>query len=100
LAEDAVGDDPPGVLTARAGERLTVEVPAGWSILAFEGHDRPARGEGVNVTTSRRSLPAPSARIELPIPERAGRSIVGVLLSWCRSAVRSSAGSRRGFRSR
>lgn len=80
LAEDTVGDDPPGVLTARAGDRLTVEVPAGWSILAYEGHDRPARGEGANVTPLV-VLAAPAATIKLPVPGRAGRSIVGVSLS-------------------
>jgi hypothetical protein len=77
---DAAADDPRVGVTAHAGERLTVSVPAGWSILACEAFDRPAAREGANVTPLV-VLPAPSANIELPRPPRSGRSIVGVVLA-------------------
>ena len=79
-ASDTVGQDPAVGLTARAGDRLTVSVPPGWVILAYEGSDRPAVGEGANVTPEIVTTTGPS-QVEMPIPARSGRSVVGVTLS-------------------
>jgi hypothetical protein len=76
---DTVGSDPTVMLAARAGDRLTVSVPAGWSILAWEGSDHPVAGEGTNVIQGVAQNPGPS--IEIPVPSRSGQSDVGLTLS-------------------
>jgi len=49
-------------------------------ILAYEGFDRPTVGEGANVTPTLATSTRPS-QVEMPIPTRPGRSIVGIHLS-------------------
>jgi hypothetical protein len=80
LASDTVGDDPVVGLGAHRGDRFVVSVPAGWVILAYEGFDRPTVGEGANVTPTLATSTRPS-QVEMPIPTRPGRSIVGIHLS-------------------
>jgi hypothetical protein len=77
---DSVGEDPPAAVTANAGDRLTVSVPVGWSILAYEGFDRPAVGEGANVIPQV-ILPTPTQEVDVPGPNRPGVSVVGVNLA-------------------
>lgn len=80
LATDTVGDDPVVGLSAHPGDRFAVSVPAGWVILAYDGFDRPKVGEGSNVTPMLTTSTRPS-QVEMPIPTRPGRSVVGVHLS-------------------
>jgi hypothetical protein len=77
---DAAADDPKVGVNAHPGDKLTLSVPDGWSILAYEGFDRAANEDGVNVTPLV-ILPAPSASVQLSVPARKGRSIVGVTLA-------------------
>ena len=79
-ATDTVGQDPAVGLSAHAGDRLTVSVPPGWVILAYQGFDRPSVGEGGNVTPQIVTTTGP-AQVDIPIPARSGRSVVGVTLS-------------------
>jgi hypothetical protein len=79
LASDSVGEDPIG-LSAHPGDRFAVSVPAGWVILAYDGFDRPKAGEGSNVTPTL-ATSSRTSQVEMPIPTRPGRSIVGIHLS-------------------
>jgi len=80
LASDSVGEDPIVGLSAHPGDRFAVSVPAGWVILAYDGFDRPKAGEGSNVTPTL-ATSSRTSQVEMPIPTRPGRSIVGVHLS-------------------
>jgi len=77
---DVAGDDPKVGVTAHAGDKLTLSVPAGWSILAYEASDHPASGDGAGVTPLV-ILAEPSTEIKMAVPSRSGRSIVGVVLA-------------------
>jgi hypothetical protein len=76
LSTDAVPADPVEGLDAAPGDQLTLVLPEGWQFLGWEGYDRSATGEGMNVWPPQ-DTPGRPRQIEVPVPVRAGPSIAG-----------------------
>jgi hypothetical protein len=77
---DATADDPKVGVIAHSGDKLTLSVPAGWSILAYQSSERPAGGDETNPGPLV-ILPAASPSIQMSVPTRHGRSIVSIVLA-------------------
>ena len=73
-ASDAAPKDPTDGLAAHAGDRMTLNLPAGWGFLHREGYDRPAAGQGGNIWPAVDSPERPM-HIDVPVPARPGDSI-------------------------
>jgi hypothetical protein len=74
---DAVPPPPDEPLLAKPGETLTFAVPVGWWFVHWEGSDAPVIGEGANVWLPT-DVPDRPRTLELPVPRRAGDSIVSL----------------------
>jgi len=74
---DAVPPQPDEPLLAQQGETLRFTVPTGWRYVHWEGSDAPVIGEGTNFW-SPTDVPDRPRTLELPVPHRAGDSIVSL----------------------
>ena len=69
--------EPSVPLRAGPADRLRFTLPEAWRFLHWEGFDRPAVGEGANVWPPVDLADRP-ASLEIPVPARAGDSVVGL----------------------
>lgn len=74
---DAGPMDTASWLSAEPGASVRFVLADGWRFLYWEGWDRPADGDGVNILPGAETPEGPSS-IDVPVPSRTGDSILGV----------------------